>query len=111
MNPLQLDLPSDAEVYNFLYRTRESEYLVQDQLSAELPNGFVIDVAWTPEHDPGGQYVIRVFHEYWHNQRANPIITRSVDDVVAIVEQLARHYSQPNIPISASSTTVIVGAA
>ena len=39
----ELTVPGGCEVYNFLYRTRDPEYLVQDQLTVALPNGFFID--------------------------------------------------------------------
>ena len=104
MKPVEVRLPEDCEVYNFLYRTRDPEYLVQDQLTVALPNGFFIDVAWAPEHDPDGEYIIRIFYEYWNNQRMAPMPTRSIDDVVSIVEELARHFNARQILTSPSGT-------
>jgi hypothetical protein len=102
MKPVKLQLPAGCEVYNFLYRTRDPQYLVQDQLSVALPNGFFIDVTWAPEHHPTGEYFIRVFYQYWQNQRVQPIRTSSIDDVVASVQDLARYFSQDQILTSSS---------
>jgi hypothetical protein len=105
MNPVNLRLPSGCEVYNYLYRTRDPGYLVQDQLSVALPNGYYIDVAWTPEHDPTGEYVVRVFYEYWNDQQINPIRLGDVDQVIQTVEYLAHRFSQPQIITSSSEET------
>lgn len=105
MNPVRLTLPPGCEIYNFLYRTRHPEYLVQDQLSIALPNGFFIDVGWFPEHDPTGEYIIRVFYEYWNDQKIIPIQTRDIDEAVRTVEDLAQHFNQQQILTSSSDTT------
>ena len=104
MNPVKLNLPDGARVYNFLYRTRDPEYLVQDQLSVVLPSGYIIDVTWAPEHDPDGEYIVRVFYEYWNNQRIIPITLRAIDDVVSLVEELARNFNKEQILTSPSQT-------
>jgi len=94
MNPVKLNLPDGTRVYNFLYRTRDPEYLVQDQLSVALPSGHIVDVTWAPEHDPDGEYIVRVFYEYWNNQRVPPVRLRGIDDVVQLVEELAEHFNK-----------------
>lgn len=104
MNPVQLALPPGVEVYNFLYRTRDPEYLTQDQLTVALPNGFRVDVTWAPEHDPNGEYIVRVFFEYWNNQRITPIRTSRIDEVVSFVEALAQHFNQDQVFTSRSGT-------
>jgi hypothetical protein len=103
MSLAQLYLPPDCEVYNAMYRTRSPEYLVQDQLSVELPNGFIIDVTWEPEHDPRGEYIVRVFYQYWNNQRIQPIFNADFDEVIAAVEELADRFSQPQVMTSSSA--------
>jgi hypothetical protein len=90
VKPVELSLPEGCETYNFLYRTRDPEYLLQDQLTVALPNGVFIDVAWTPEHDPNGHYVIRMFYKCWDNQLLSPREERDIERVVAIVKYLAR---------------------
>jgi len=102
MNPVQLDLPDGCEVYNFLYPTRDPEYLVQDQLSVALPNGYVIDVTWAPEHDPNGSYIVRVFREYWQAQQVPSVITRDVNDVVNLVREHVLRFIRPEVALSSS---------
>lgn len=89
MRPAKLKLPPGCEVYNFLYPTRDPEYLVQDLLTVALPNGYHVDVTWAPEHDPQGEYIIRVFKWRWDNQQITPICTRDFDEVVRTVARLA----------------------
>lgn len=105
MSLARLNIPASWEVYNAMYRTRSPEYLVQDQLSVALPNGFFIDVTWAPEHDPKGEYIVRVFHQYWNNQRIRAIFTSDFDEVIAVVEELAVRFSQPQILTSSSGSS------
>ena len=94
MKPINLNLPPEAEVYNSLYPTKAPEYLVQDLLSVALPNGHFIDVAWSPEHDPKGEYIVRVFFECWDRQQIPPVVTRCLSDVIRCVEELAVRFGK-----------------
>ena len=107
MNPVKLRLPPGSETYNFLYRTRNPEYLVQDVLSVSLPNGFCIDVGWFPEHDPAGHYCIRVFQEHPDAQKIPPIESRNLDDVIQTVESLAARFNAPAVFTSSSSESCL----
>ena len=101
MNPIRVilpNLPDGCEVYNFMYRTRDPEYLVQDQLSVRLQNGFVVDVSWFPEHDPNGCYHIHVIREFWDNQFIDPIESANVNTVVARVQSLAQRFDEEAVP-------------
>jgi hypothetical protein len=105
MTPIKPRVPEGARVYSFLYRTTNPEYLMQDVLAVSLPSGFYIDVGWFPEHELTGNYVIRVFFQYWDQQRINPIRVKTVDDVIQAVEALAVRFSSPMITMSSSRAT------
>jgi len=105
MNPVHLNLPDGSKVYNFLYRTRNLAYLTQDVLTVELPNGYCVDVGWFPEHDPAGSYHISVFWQFWDHQKISPIKTKSLDEVIATVENLARTFNRQTVSVSPASTT------
>ena len=104
MNPVTLRLPPNCKVQNFLYRTREPEYLVQDLVTVVLPNGYYLDVGWFPEHDPRGSYVVRVFREYWDSQQIAPYSTRNIEEVIRLLEDLSRRFSQESIAHSTSES-------
>lgn len=112
MNPVSLNLPENAQVYNFLFRSRDPAYLIQDLLTVRLQNGFCIDVGWYPEHDINGSYLIRVFRETWDNQIGNPIKTSDLNAVEQIVQQLAWNYNFREVVFSASNpdTSVYVSS-
>jgi len=106
MKPVDLNIKVKvAEIYNFLYRTKNPEYLVPDILTVALPNGYHIDVSWYPAHDPSGHYYVRVFWEYADEQRITPIETNDIDELLSIVRQLSELYSLEQIPVSNSSVT------
>jgi hypothetical protein len=107
MNPVSLDLPEGASVYNVLYPTKDPEYLVQDLLTVGLPNGYYIDVGWYPEHDPDGEYVIRVFFDSWENQQIDPIRTKDVNRVISIVTELCFHFGKGVVPRRSSDSQLI----
>lgn len=111
MTTINLELPVGSAVYNRLYRATDPAYLTQDLLSARLPNGFMIDVGWFPEHDPNGAYILSVF-DPWDEIIAEHS-TRSVDEVKQWVEWLSSHYYRKtvNIPSSASMNDLKVYAA
>ena len=98
MKPIDLLLPPKSEVYNFLYRTDDPSYLVQDILSVALTSGYVIEAGWFPEHDVNGTYLIRamdacdgVLFEY---------SDRDIDNVKGVVESLASQLSQDSFNLS-----------
>src|SRR5437879_1786134 len=106
MNPVSISLPPGAEASNYLYADMELDDLTQDVLTVRLANGYHIDVGWYPEHDPKGQYIIRVFYGSWDNQRLDPPSTANdVSRVVSIVETLALHFSQTQVPASRTGIT------
>ena len=107
MTPIKPWVPEGAKVYSFLYRTTDPEYLTQDVLAVSLPSGFYIDVGWFPEHDPEGCYVIRVFYQYWDDQKIPPIEVKTVDDVVREVEILANRFSRDTVATSSTHYTYI----
>jgi len=96
-------------VSSFLYSGQSPEYLGQDQLTVELPRGYVIDVSWYPEHDPQGHYVIRVFFEFADQERMLPRRARDFKQMIEIVQELAVRFSEPEIAVS-TSTEVANGA-
>jgi len=48
-----------------------------------------------------------VFYQYWNNQRLIPVTLRSIDDVVQLVEELARNFNKEQIFTSASQASEI----
>lgn len=108
--PVELRLPPGAEVYNFLYRTANPVYLVQDILTVRLTNGYCIDAGWFPEHDPQGAYSLRVFLDTPDRQMGQKLSLRNIDQLIQAVQQLAWHYSG-NIAAAASGQTNDIKAA
>jgi hypothetical protein len=104
MIPVKPRVPEGARVYSFLYRTTEPEYLTQDVLAVSLPSGFYIDVGWFPEHAPTGHYVIRVFYQYWNDQKINPIRVKTVDDVVQVVESLVDRFNSATVATASTKS-------
>jgi hypothetical protein len=105
MNPIVPNIPiNGAKISSFLYRSTNPDYLTQDQLTIALPNGYIIDVSWHPEHDPAGHYLIRVFYEFADNERREPLIVEHLDDMLKKVEALSLHYSRQQIPVSSTTT-------
>lgn len=98
-------------IFNRLDEHAGLDDLTQDMLAIAIPNGYQIDVGWFPEHDPHGQYLVRVFHRYWDNQVANPVRTRNAFEAADTAVRLAAHYSRPIVPTSASDdVTTSVGS-
>ena len=95
MKPVKLDLPDGVEVRGELLSGRQPDCMLQDLLELKLPTGITIDVGWHPESDPNGSYRVVVFRDYWRNQLQQPVLTRSIRELVTIVEKLAREYSGP----------------
>jgi hypothetical protein len=104
MTPIELSLPDGCEVYNYFYRTRDPNYLVQDILVVRLPSGFVIDVGWFPEHDVDGGYVILVVDK--NDDEQHEIAAASADEVKQYVELLADRYSADTVYLTGSNEYV-----
>jgi len=102
--PLDIKVPPGADLSNYLYPDLGLKDLTQDMVTVRLPNGFYVDAGWYPEHDPNGRFVIRVFHEFWDNQKINPVSVRTVEEVAYFVQELAQRYSQQIIPSSFSGS-------
>lgn len=104
MNPVSLQLPPDAKVFNSLFANANLEDMTQDLLAVALPTGFFVDVGWFPEHDPSGSYCIRVFWQEWSAQQIPIIETKNLDEVVQTVERLAQRFNAPAVPTFSSSS-------
>lgn len=106
MDPLKLDLPADSQFTNRLYASKDAGYLLQDLVVVRLPNGVIIDAGWYPEHDPEGEYVIRVYSPNWSEQIGPLVTTNRPLEVREIVEDLAKRFSKGVTSWSASSGTL-----
>jgi hypothetical protein len=93
LKPVELHVENSRVTWNTLYDTTDPRYLTQDLLLVELPSGMFIDVSWFPEHDAQGEYHITLCRDNWESQ-VNQWKTRSVSDVVSLVEGLAKQHSQ-----------------
>jgi hypothetical protein len=101
MTPIDIKIPGGAEVASGLYVGMELEDLTQDLVTVRLPNGYFIDMGWYPEHDPAGQYVVRVFWQFWDRQVLDsPYTTPGLDRAVLAVETLAERFSRSQVPMS-----------
>lgn len=103
--PIAVCTPEGARVTNHLYRSKNPAYLSQDLLTIALPNGFFVDVGWYPESDPNGNYVVRVFYQYWDYQMIRPLETRNGSEAARIAERLAEHYSSQQVSVARSTIT------
>lgn len=110
MSPISIEIPSGARITNQLFPTSNSDYLTQDLVTIALPNGCFVDVGWYPEHDPTGEYFVRVFYEYWDAQLREPFCTRDPREAAALAEELARVYSRQTIPAGATTVEPEPGA-
>jgi hypothetical protein len=104
MNPVSLNLPQGAEVFNFLFRSTNPDYLVQDVLSVRLPNGICLDAGWFPEHDPNGQYHVRVYHEQREHDPLFEDATRDIDELTQFVEFLASETFRTAFGVTSSTS-------
>jgi hypothetical protein len=103
MTPVEITLPAGAEIYNYLMRSTDPAYLVQDILSVRLSNGNMIEVGWFPEHDPTGEYVIRAFDK--NDQHLLEMSSKIVDEVKWAVETYADLLSRDVFNLSASNSS------
>lgn len=103
MNPIKPTVPPNAEVSSYLYPKMDIDDLTQDLMTVALPNGFFVDVGWYPEHDPNGQFIVRVFWQYWNHQMLDtPFATPHIAEMLVAVEQLAERFSRGLVPTSRS---------
>src|SRR2546425_500703 len=102
MKPVNLNLGTAHVVaqYNFLYRSRDPDYLVQDILSIQLTSGYRIDVSWWPEHDPNGRYYLSVFFDGDDVPIEEPRELRSVDEVIESVRLYVSRFSTKIVTLS-----------
>ncbi len=84
--------------------------LTQDIAIVGLRNGYCVDVGWYPEHDPSGEFWIRVFWECWNNQVIEPIRTRDAYQAARLVEQLVATYNGCAVPVCQSSNTNLIAS-
>jgi hypothetical protein len=103
-SPIRLNVPPGASVFNRLYDTQNTELLDEDLLTVRLANGFCIDVAWLPQNDPTGHYVVRVFREFGDADAIDPIQSSDVGEVAALVERLCRRYDEHRVSMSQTSS-------
>ncbi len=103
MTAIDLGLPADVVVKGQLFHTYDLDYLLQDILEIDLPNGLSIDLGWFPECDPSGSFRVVVFKEFWKNQLREPFETRSISEAVDEIRRLVPEYSQAAVAVSCSS--------
>jgi hypothetical protein len=107
MMMLQPDLtlaPRARVVVNSLYVSDDPGVLTDDLLLVELPNRTFIDVSWYPELDPDGAYSVAVFRD---GNRLIERETKSAQDAVRLVEELATEFTRPIGSYSCSGGEVI----
>ena len=108
-DPVRISVPDAQVTWNTLYRTSDPRYLTQDLLLVELWNGMFIDVSWFPEHDPQGAYHITLCQDNWESQLL-AWETKSLTDLVLLVQRIVQNYSLPSVSYSCSTGTYEVYA-
>lgn len=94
MEPVKIRLPLAADlVFNYLFRTSDPSLLTADLLGIALPGEYFIDVSWYPEGNPKGRYIITLYRKSW-DHREGEYQTHLLDEVVALVESLAKKYGE-----------------
>ena len=106
MNPLQLDLPENSVFTSRLYPSLDPGFLLEDLVVVELHNGIIIDAGWYPEHDPEGEYVVRVYSPNWSEQIGPAARARDPLAVREIVEGLAKNYTKDVVSDSKSTESI-----
>jgi hypothetical protein len=91
-----------------LYRTTHPDYLLEDLIQVELRTGICIDVGWYPARDPRGSYCVVVFDGTWDKQRRTVNGIRNFDEMVSIVESIAKEFSRSITLASGTTSTVYV---
>lgn len=102
MNPVVLNIERSRVIgeYNFLYRSRHPDYLVQDIVSIVLSTGYRIEVSWWPEHDPTGRYYLAVLDEHDGSEVEPPLELSSVDEVLQVLHLQVQRFSAHVITFS-----------
>ena len=72
-----------------VYDSMEPDFLLQDLVEVELPNGEIVDLGWYPEHDPTGQFRVVVF-DYQSMTRSEEHFTGDLATALNIVERIIK---------------------
>lgn len=110
MNPIHLNLPIDAVQRGAIYPTKRLDYLVQDMLEVQVGNDVFIDVAWWPQRDPAGKYVVSVFRSVWEEQLKPQFFTKEYQKAVAKVEKWAKEFSSHRVYEIDCGSEVLLGS-
>jgi hypothetical protein len=94
LKPVDIAIAHGRVTWNTLYYTSDPRHLTQDLLLVELPGGLFIDVSWFPEHDPRGAYHITLCRNDWEC-KVDAWVTRSISDVISLVQGIAQRYGEP----------------
>jgi hypothetical protein len=86
--------PGTIITWNMFYLSQEPQFLSQDLFLAELPNGILLDVSWSPEHDMDGSYWVTACRRGNWDQPLVERETRSPEEAVAIIEAMAYNLSR-----------------
>ena len=100
--PVQIDVPSDAKVSNYIFEDMDTFELNQGLLLVELSNGICIDVGWFPENDPNGEFQVKVSRG-WDDFGVSTCQTTM--DVVERVNRLIDRYNRPVVATSNATNT------
>ncbi|HEY5311121.1 MAG TPA: hypothetical protein VIK18_01335 [Pirellulales bacterium] len=65
MAKIELNLGGDVKVRGTLYDKSDPNYLSEDMIEIDLPDGRTVEVGWLPDRDPSGSYRLTVFKDYW----------------------------------------------
>ena len=111
MNLLEIKVPAGSHVSSYLYDSKTPQYLLQDLVVVELPNGIVIDAGWYPEYDPNGRYVVRVYSPGRLEQIGRARYYTDPLQVHFVLEELAQEFSSNVASLGSDETTDIrIGA-
>lgn len=69
MNKIDFGLPQAVVVKGAIYDTMDPQYLREELLEIDLPDGLTISVGWEPHCDPSGSFRIVLFKDYWTDNR------------------------------------------
>jgi hypothetical protein len=93
---IAINIPGVRVLWHSLYDCLEPEFLTQDLFLGRLPNGDILDVDWSPEHDPDGNfYCSLIRNEDWRSP-LRVLQTRTPTEVPGLLETLAafsKYYS------------------
>lgn len=94
MATIELRLPAGAIVRGELPPAMDLDYLAEDILQVELPNGVIVDLGWLPAWDPSGSFVVSVYRHNWQNQLRDQYFAQDIDDAAQALQRFAAEYSQ-----------------